>query len=299
MMVSASAPFRCVLVSAPWRLAPLRIYHGPATAADLYDARPGERIAWHASAIMVGRFLAFTVSGLSLSYGHSLGACQRRWPEWAARCLLRLTRSRSQSGVATTLPSGENAREHPGHSLRRGAERLGGGGCAELLDCRRPRGDLEARACDLDDRPDLAADAGRGHPPGPLTRDGRRQGCPLGLRTRNLRGGSLPLRTDVCGFVRSLRGADLAQGAVASGKDPLGCGWSEVGRNMASTTLAGTGWLCGWNEPVRVGENPWSAVPAAQRAGEGHPHERPPAAWPGPRSLERRFQYWCQTRTGL
>lgn len=74
MFVFASAPFLYLLVSEPWQLVLVRIYHGLATAilgpvamatvADLYDSGRGERMAWYSSATMVGRFLAPTIGGL-------------------------------------------------------------------------------------------------------------------------------------------------------------------------------------------------------------------------------------------
>jgi len=74
MAVFATAPFLYLLVSQPWHLVLVRIYHGLATAilgpvamatvADLYDAGRGERMAWYSSATMVGRFLAPTLGGL-------------------------------------------------------------------------------------------------------------------------------------------------------------------------------------------------------------------------------------------
>jgi MFS family permease len=74
LFVFATAPFLYLLVSSPWQLVLVRIYHGLATAilgpvamatvADLYDAGRGEKMAWYSSATMVGRFLAPTVGGL-------------------------------------------------------------------------------------------------------------------------------------------------------------------------------------------------------------------------------------------
>ena len=74
MIVFATAPFLYLIISAPWQLALVRIYHGLATAilgpvamaavADTYEKGRGERMAWYSSATMVGRFLAPLVGGL-------------------------------------------------------------------------------------------------------------------------------------------------------------------------------------------------------------------------------------------
>jgi len=74
MAVFATAPFLYLLVSAPWHLVLVRIYHGLATAilgpvamaavADTFQQGRGERMAWYSSATMVGRFLAPLVGGL-------------------------------------------------------------------------------------------------------------------------------------------------------------------------------------------------------------------------------------------
>ena len=72
--VFASAPFLYLLITAPWQLVLVRIYHGLATAilgpvalaavADTFQTGRGERMAWYSSATMVGRFLAPLVGGL-------------------------------------------------------------------------------------------------------------------------------------------------------------------------------------------------------------------------------------------
>jgi len=72
-VVFASAPFLYLLVTQPWHLVLVRIYHGFATAilgpvamaavADTFDSRRGERMGWYSSATMVGRFLAPFVGG--------------------------------------------------------------------------------------------------------------------------------------------------------------------------------------------------------------------------------------------
>ncbi|MFC2014497.1 MFS transporter [Chloroflexota bacterium] len=72
-VVFASAPFFYLLVTQPWHLVVVRVYHGLATAilgpvamaavADTFDERRGERMGWYSSATMVGRFLAPFVGG--------------------------------------------------------------------------------------------------------------------------------------------------------------------------------------------------------------------------------------------
>ncbi|MFC1962656.1 MFS transporter [Chloroflexota bacterium] len=72
-IVFATAPFLYLLVSLPWQLVLVRIYHGLATAvlgpvalaavADTFDKGRGERMGWYSSATMVGRFLAPFVGG--------------------------------------------------------------------------------------------------------------------------------------------------------------------------------------------------------------------------------------------
>jgi DHA1 family multidrug resistance protein-like MFS transporter len=73
-VVFATAPFLYLLVTVPWELAMVRVYHGLATAilgpvamaavADTFEKGRGERMAWYSSATMVGRFLAPLVGGL-------------------------------------------------------------------------------------------------------------------------------------------------------------------------------------------------------------------------------------------
>jgi len=73
-VVFATAPFLYLLITAPWQLVLVRVYHGLATAilgpvamaavADTYEKGRGERMAWYSSATMVGRFLAPLVGGL-------------------------------------------------------------------------------------------------------------------------------------------------------------------------------------------------------------------------------------------
>jgi MFS family permease len=79
-IVFASAPFLYLLVTQPWQLVMVRIYHGLATAilgpvamatvADTFDKRRGERMGWYSSATMVGRPLAFLVGG-ALIFGEN------------------------------------------------------------------------------------------------------------------------------------------------------------------------------------------------------------------------------------
>jgi MFS family permease len=72
-VVFATAPFFYLLVSLPWQLVLVRIYHGLATAilgpvamaavADTFEKGRGERMGWYSSATMIGRFLAPFVGG--------------------------------------------------------------------------------------------------------------------------------------------------------------------------------------------------------------------------------------------
>jgi DHA1 family multidrug resistance protein-like MFS transporter len=72
-IIFATAPFLYLLVTAPWHLVMVRIYHGLATAilgpvamaavADTFDKKRGERMGWYSSATMVGRFMAPFVGG--------------------------------------------------------------------------------------------------------------------------------------------------------------------------------------------------------------------------------------------
>jgi len=78
-IVFASAPFLYLLVTQPWHLVLVRIYHGFATAilgpvamaavADTFDSGRGEKMGWYSSATMVGRFLAPFVGG-ALIFGN-------------------------------------------------------------------------------------------------------------------------------------------------------------------------------------------------------------------------------------
>ncbi len=73
-IVFATAPFLYLIISEPWQLVLVRIYHGLATAilgpvamaavADTYEKERGERMAWYSSATMIGRFIAPFVGGI-------------------------------------------------------------------------------------------------------------------------------------------------------------------------------------------------------------------------------------------
>ena len=79
-IVFATAPFLYLLVSQPWQLVIIRVYHGFATAilgpvamaavADTYDKNRGERMGTYSSATMVGRFIAPFVGG-ALIFGNN------------------------------------------------------------------------------------------------------------------------------------------------------------------------------------------------------------------------------------
>jgi DHA1 family multidrug resistance protein-like MFS transporter len=72
-IIFATAPFLYLLVTVPWQLVMVRIYHGLSTAilgpvamatvADTFDEKRGERMGWYSSATMVGRFMAPFVGG--------------------------------------------------------------------------------------------------------------------------------------------------------------------------------------------------------------------------------------------
>jgi MFS transporter, DHA1 family, multidrug resistance protein len=75
--VFASAPFFYLLVTEPWQLAVVRVYHGFATAifgpvamalvADLFKTGRGESMGWYSSATLVGRAAAPFVGGSVLA----------------------------------------------------------------------------------------------------------------------------------------------------------------------------------------------------------------------------------------
>ena len=72
--VFATAPFLYLLITEPWQLVFVRVYHGLATAilgpvamaavADTYEKGRGEKMGWYSSATMVGRFLAPLAGGM-------------------------------------------------------------------------------------------------------------------------------------------------------------------------------------------------------------------------------------------
>ncbi len=73
-VVFATAPFLYLLISSPWQLVMVRVYHGLATAilgpvalaavADTFEKGRGERMGWYSSATMIGRFIAPSVGGM-------------------------------------------------------------------------------------------------------------------------------------------------------------------------------------------------------------------------------------------
>ncbi len=73
-IVFATAPFLYLIITTPWQLVLVRVYHGLATAilgpvamaavADTFEKGRGERMAWYSSATMVGRFIAPFVGGI-------------------------------------------------------------------------------------------------------------------------------------------------------------------------------------------------------------------------------------------
>jgi len=76
--VFASAPFLYLLVTDPWQLALVRVYHGFATAifgpvamalvADLFSKGRGESMGWYSSATLFGRSAAPFVGGFLLAF---------------------------------------------------------------------------------------------------------------------------------------------------------------------------------------------------------------------------------------
>jgi MFS family permease len=79
-IVFASAPFLYLLVTQPWHLVLVRIYHGFATAilgpvamaavADTFDRGRGEKMGWYSSASVAGRILAPFAGGV-LIFGNN------------------------------------------------------------------------------------------------------------------------------------------------------------------------------------------------------------------------------------
>ncbi|QIR37186.1 MFS transporter [Tolypothrix sp. PCC 7910] len=78
-VVFCSAPVAYLLVTTPWQLALVRIYHGLATAifgpvamayvTDLAPTHRGERLGWYSSFTLGGRALAPVIGGLVLAVG--------------------------------------------------------------------------------------------------------------------------------------------------------------------------------------------------------------------------------------
>ncbi|MBE9002757.1 MFS transporter [Nostoc sp. LEGE 12447] len=78
-IVFCSAPLIYLLVTTPWQLALVRVYHGLATAilgpvamayvTDLAPTHRGERLGWYSSFTLAGRALAPVVGGLLLATG--------------------------------------------------------------------------------------------------------------------------------------------------------------------------------------------------------------------------------------
>ncbi|WP_445633854.1 MFS transporter [Nostoc sp. DSM 114161] len=76
-VVFCTAPLAYLLVSTPWQLALVRVYHGLATAilgpvamayvTDLAPTHRGERLGWYSSFTLAGRAIAPIVGGLLLS----------------------------------------------------------------------------------------------------------------------------------------------------------------------------------------------------------------------------------------
>ncbi len=117
-IVFATAPFFYLLVTAPWQLVMIRIYHGLATAilgpvamaavADTFDERRGERMGWYSSATMVGRFLAPLVGG-ALIFGEDF-----RWVYLATGAIGTLSLI-----AALRLPLSTQTSDSAGETLKR------------------------------------------------------------------------------------------------------------------------------------------------------------------------------------
>ncbi len=123
-LVFATAPFLYLLVSLPWQLVLVRIYHGLATAilgpvamaavADTFEKGRGERMGWYSSATMVGRFLAPFVGGI-LIFGEDF-----RWVYLADGFAGVLTLI---AALRLTLATG--ASTHTGEALKREYGKVG------------------------------------------------------------------------------------------------------------------------------------------------------------------------------
>ena len=121
-VVFASAPFLYLLVSLPWHLVLVRVYHGLATAilgpvamaavADTFDERRGERMGWYSSATMVGRSLAPFVGG-ALIFGEALADFHRVYLVTGIIGTLALV-------AALRLPITKTISGSVGEALRRG-----------------------------------------------------------------------------------------------------------------------------------------------------------------------------------
>jgi DHA1 family multidrug resistance protein-like MFS transporter len=120
-VIFATAPFFYLLITAPWQLVILRIYHGLATAilgpvamaavADTFQKGRGEKMAWYSSATMIGRFAAPFIGGL-LIFGDDF-----RWVYLAdgfAGILALLAAIRLPVSTGTSASAGEAFRQQRG-----------------------------------------------------------------------------------------------------------------------------------------------------------------------------------------
>jgi DHA1 family multidrug resistance protein-like MFS transporter len=120
-IVFATAPFLYLLITSPWQLVLVRIYHGLATAilgpvamaavADTYEKGRGERMGWYSSATMVGRFLAPFIGGI-LIFGDDF-----RWVYLAdgfAGVLALLAAMRLPLATSTSGSIGESFKQERG-----------------------------------------------------------------------------------------------------------------------------------------------------------------------------------------
>jgi len=122
-VVFATAPFLYLLVSQPWHLVLVRIYHGFATAilgpvamaavADTFDEKRGERMGWYSSATMVGRFLAPFVGG-ALIFGDNF-----RWVYIATGIIGAMALL-----AAVRLPLSKVTSDSVGGALKRGRSEI-------------------------------------------------------------------------------------------------------------------------------------------------------------------------------
>ena len=122
-VVFATAPFLYLLVSQPWHLVLVRIYHGFATAilgpvamaavADTFDEKRGERMGWYSSATMVGRFLAPVVGG-ALIFGNDF-----RWVYIATGVIGTMALL-----AAVRLPLSKATSDSVGRALKRGRSEI-------------------------------------------------------------------------------------------------------------------------------------------------------------------------------